>query len=253
MSVVSDKIIIDNKPENVAGFLSIISRDFSDFNDFFIIGVIIILILIAILYNGNPKYFQEFYSLPKAISLKIREESYLSVKNISGAYLLFLFVHSFLVSFVALTIINYHKGFQQLFYFINTSGIWNASLSWLQLSMIFFALFLAKYLFVKAISLLFNIKGFSTIHFFDFIRMSIIFFLLVLIVLCVFIFSSGSDEYIWFEPLINSIIIFFIFRVFVLFFKLYKYAPFRNLHLFLYICSTELLPLMVGFKILINL
>jgi hypothetical protein len=60
VSVVSDKIIIDNKPENVAGFLSIISRDFSDFNDFFIIGVIIILILIAILYNGNPKYFQEF-------------------------------------------------------------------------------------------------------------------------------------------------------------------------------------------------
>lgn len=250
VSIIAERYTEENVKEGNGLFL--ISRNFTGFNDFFIIGLIVLMILITILYNGNLKYFQEFYNLPKAFSLKIREESYLSVKNISGTYLLFLFVHSFLLGLISLVILHFYEKFSDLFLFINTDEFWTAALSWLQISTIIFFLLIAKYILVKAISQLFNIKGFSTIHFFDYIRMSISFFLLILISFSILLFAFSFEEQIWFEPLISSIIIFYIIRIIVLFLKLYKYAPFRNLHLFLYICSTELLPLMVGFKIFIK-
>ncbi|MDQ3394296.1 MAG: DUF4271 domain-containing protein [Bacteroidota bacterium] len=252
VSIISDRKALTTQIQKSDTFFLAISREFNEFNDFFIIGLIILMILITVLYNGNLKYFLDFYNLPRALSIKIRKENYLSVKNISGTYLLFLIVHSFLVGFVSIILVHYNKDFQDLLEFVETNTFWAASLSWVQISLFIFLLFILKYILVKGISQLFNIKSFSTVHYFDFIRMSIIFYLLLLIILSILMFSFGYDAHSWSQPILTSIIIFFIVRMVVLFFKLYKYAPFRNLHLFLYICSTELLPLMVGFKIFIK-
>lgn len=251
VKIISEQFISQND-ENLKELLAVVPRQLSDFNDFFIVGILVLLILLAIIYNGNPKHFFEFYNLQKAVSLKIREENYISFKYISNSYLLFLLLHSFVVGFILLTIIHFYQSIHNIFFFIDTSDFWRASLSWLEISLIIFSTLIIKFLIVTAIAQLFNLRGFNIIHFFDFIRMSIIFFLLVLIAMGIFIFAFAFEEQFWFRPLIYIIGVFFILRMIILFLKLYKYAPFRNLHLFLYICSTELLPILVGFKIFIN-
>ncbi|CAN5463441.1 hypothetical protein BH23BAC1_BH23BAC1_02930 [soil metagenome] len=251
VKIVSEKSL-QQKNDNDKSSLAVVPREFSDYNDFFIVGILVLMILLAIIYNRNPKHFLEFYNLQKAVSFKIRAENYISVKYISSSYLLFLMLHSLIVGFILLTIIHFYHSFGNFFQFIDTSDFWSSFLSWMKISLIIFSSLIIKYLIVTAIAQLFNLRGFYIIHFFDFVRMSLIFFLLILITIGIFLFAFAFEEQFWFQPLMYIIGGFFIIRMFILFLKLYKYAPFRNLHLFLYICSTELLPILVGFKIFIN-
>lgn len=227
-------------------------RHLGSFTDYFVLATVLILVFVTVLYRTNPKYFHDFYNFPKAMSMKIREETYLSVRYITGTYLSFLIIQSFIIGFILLNIFHYRENLQSQFDFISTTTLTSSMMGWMKVSGVVFVSFLLKFFLVKSISQLFNLKAFSTIHFFDFFRLSIIFYLLVLIAIVILIPGFSFVDFAWIPSLIKIIIIFYIFRMLVLFLKLYKYAPFRNLHLILYICSTELLPLLVGFKIFIN-
>lgn len=227
-------------------------RRIGSFSDYFVLASVLILVFVTILYRTNQKYFHDFYNFPKAMSMKIREEAYLSVRYITGTYLSFLIIQSFIIGFILLNIFHYSHNLKSQLDFISTDTLMSSMMGWMKVSGLIFLSFLLKYFLVKSISQLFNLKGFSTIHFFDFFRLSITFYLLILVAIVILIPGFSFEDFLWIPTLIKIIIIFYIFRMLVLFLKLYKYAPFRNLHLILYICSTELLPLLVGFKIFIN-
>lgn len=222
------------------------------FNDFFIIGLLLISAFVAALFNLYPKTFHDFYKLDKTFSLKSRDESRLVSSPINGITLVFLFVYSVVFSFLIIVIWHQLGGVPKFLGFVNFSNLSGMGISWAIFSVLIFIAILAKYIVISAVTSLFNIKDFASIHFFDFIRMSQVFMIFILIMVSLLELSFQSYQEIGFKLVIYLAIFFSIIIVLVLFFKLLRSSTFRNIHLFSYLCTTEILPLLIGFKIFLN-
>ena len=238
--------------ENSSG-IDAISRSVSSFKDFYIIGLLIILSLIAMIKAAYPKIFQEFYSISKIFSFKWREDSLIASRAINTINLVFLVVYSLVFAFIVVVLWHETDSTPEQLNFIGFSNFYSSFFSWISITFFVFIIIILKYLVIYISSSLLGFKDLISFHFLDFIRVSQLFMFLILAAISLSMISfydfinPGSDAF--------SYIVFFciLLTTALLFFKLLSSTTYRNMHLFSYLCTTEILPLIISIKFFLNL
>ncbi|TDI66046.1 MAG: DUF4271 domain-containing protein, partial [Bacteroidetes bacterium] len=226
----------------------IIKRSVDGFPDFFVIAILLVSAFYAFLINSHPKGYKDYFNFSKAFSMTLKEEKVLTQRNMSSVNALFLWMYSTVLSLV---IILFWKVFGQipdLFDFVALETVASTLKSWLVMSLVVYSVVGMKYLLIKVLCSLLNIDKIAQIHFFDFMRISLIFVTTTLVVSSV-MYLSVLDQIVPFNIILYLFITFLSIRVVILLFKLLGDTSFKKIHLISYLCTTEILPLLIGIRV----
>jgi hypothetical protein len=228
-------------------------RNRTDVQDFAIVAALLILALFAFLWNYHPKAFKSYYNLKSLITLSIKEDTVLISRPLSRINLLFIFNHSLLLAFLYILIQKSSDRFLLHDQFLQSASSFGSLFYYFGiLTFAIFLLLVGKYFLLLLIGKLFNLSSVVYIHFYEYMLFSRIFYCIIVpaifsiyVVLPAFI-SMVNQE------LIYIIVIFNFIRLFIINFALNKATSVKNLYLFSYLCATELTPLLIGLKILVE-
>lgn len=234
---------IMNKESNLA-------REKNERLDLFIIISIAVLSLIAIFRSFNFRLFQEYFSIGKALQLRQNFDLIIAHAALAWPNIGFILFYSILVGSSVVTCDLFLPDSASFFPFSikNESSL----LLGLKISGFCFLLMVAKLLLISASSELFKLNKIRLVHFFTYFRLSII------IALAGFSFSvvngifGGILVKDWWDWVQLFIVVFWSARLLLIYFVLNKIYTFRKLHLFSYLCSSELIPLLLFFKIFLK-
>ncbi|MFD1816766.1 DUF4271 domain-containing protein [Pseudarcicella hirudinis] len=218
------------------------------FNNFFVLGLVFLLICYAFLYNFQPKTFERYYNFQDLLTINVRDDSFVN-KPFDLGNLLFVINLSFTLAYLFMIIRNEET---DLF---NVSNILNEEetvlglfLNFIAIAILIFIALIIKYLSLAILSNLYRFDNVTNVHFFKIMQASSIFFLLVLFLVS---YSAISYPFILqnFEKyLLIPVVIFFILRLLLIYFTINKLTSLKNLYLFSYLCIVELIPVIIGIR-----
>jgi len=209
------------------------------FNNFLILGLLILLTYLATLYNYYPRVTVDFLRIRRALAFREMDENLLKSRAFSWINILFYIFFSLLAGYL-LVCVFYLAPFELIENFETTQlAIW----FWVKVSGAVLLWLLIKYTVLSNFTTLFNIKGFLPSHFFNYIRLGLFIFLVAtsLLVLSYLGFEIKSETY--YRSFFNLLLIAVSGRTVFILFKLMNSASYKFLHLFSYLCGTEIIPL----------
>jgi hypothetical protein len=232
-----------------SSLLTILPREISPFQNFFVFGLIFLACFYAFLFNFQPKSFERFFSIRDLLTITKRDDSFVVNKPFDLGNILFVVNLSLTLSFIFM-LITHEK--TDLFSAINvltgSETLGTLLLNFLEISFIIFASLIFKYLALRVLSNLYRLDNITNIHYFKIIQASSLFFLIILVVLTFSTVSvpdivRNAQEY-----LFIPISLFYIGRLALLYFAINKMTTLKNLYLFSYLCIVELIPLIIGIR-----
>lgn len=244
------------KPENIAAATALqtnrIDRN-APLKNFIIISLLLIMALYAFLWNYHPKAFKSYYNAAAMFSFSFKEDTVLISRPLSNISLLFIYNHSLLLSFLYIVI---QKGSGRLL--LNDPVLQAASSFgdlmgyFFGLSVLIFLLNIGKYLFIYTLGSLFNLSQVIYIHFYEYLLLSRFFYNIVAILVFILVVSAPQTLPFLYGTVVLLIIAFSIIRLLIINFALNRQTSVKTLYLFSYLCATELIPILIGFKILVQ-
>jgi len=116
----------------------------------------------------------------------------------------------------------------------------------------FFALLLGKYLLIQAVGSVFKLSGVTHVHFYEYLLFSRVFYTVVVFLQFALFLVAPVWVSVIAEVVIWIVLLFNIVRIVIINSVLSRLTSAKNLYLFSYLCTTELIPLLIGIKILIK-
>ena len=229
--------------------LTILPRDISPFQNFFVIGLMLLVCFYAFLYNFQPKSFECFFSPRDLLTISKRDDSFVVNKPFDLGNIFFVVSLSLTLGFIFMLITHEKTDLFSASNILNEGETLGAlMLNFLEISIIVFASLVLKYWVLRVLSNLYRLDNITNIHYFKIIQASSLFFLVLLIVLTLSTVSipgivKNAEKY-----LSIPISLFFIARLALLYFTINKVTTLKNLYLFSYLCIVELIPLIVGIR-----
>lgn len=217
-----------------------IPRSGNAFSDFFAIALLIVLIIAATLYNYTARLLLGFFNVQRAFSAREIEEQLTKGRSFSGSYINIYVFHALMVALI-LTALAYHGIFSARIVAQFTS-FWKILLIWIQVALVLLFWIVLKQFIIYSFTSLFNIRSVFNNHFYNYIRLGLIFstISLLAIVLHTYIFGASQNGfYTIFLIYVAALIV----RSLIIFLKLMGMVRFKFFHLFSYLCATELIPL----------
>jgi hypothetical protein len=228
--------------------IQITRRSQDHFADFFVVAILLVSGFYAFLINRYPKGNKDFFNFSKAFSLTLKEEKVLTQRNMGTANILFFVLYGMTIALVIMLFWKIFDGIPEIFEFISLDTFRSSLVGWLVLSFMAFCVVELKHLLIRVLSSLLNVDKIAQIHFFDFVRIGLIFISITLIAASV-LYLSNIDGELVFTILLYLFVILLGIRIVILLFKLIGDTSFRKIHLISYLCTTEILPLLVGIRI----
>lgn len=242
--------VLEIESPSVAPGLKFEKRQISEFEDFFIIAFVILLFFFAVFKVVFPTVLG-FVVRPRTV---FTAEDFSDSGSVQKFFTLDVLFYLFTINLgISLFAMLYFKVSGSGF-FLDLSGrdINSLLFIWL-LGAIFLALLsLFKFLFLKVMVFLFDLNKYDFAHFFYLLRIISISILLML----------GISIYFYLnERLLLEPILFYALRIFfwvylmgilLMFIIMVNRVPFKNYHLFAYICTAELIPFLILVKVLIG-
>lgn len=231
---------------------AIYERKTSALNDFFAVGILILLVLYAIVINQYPKIFSNLFSLSKAFSLRVREDNS-RIRLINEAYIVFLIQHCILLAFLFIIFISTTDliTLEVPYLDFQPGNFTDYMLLWGKLVLVVFAIIWLKYIIVMLFGSLFRLRQLRYLHMLDYMRMSLVYGAVLFALLIVVFAGIGYYQSNYIDVLIYLFIGLAALRVIILYFRLFSSASFRNMYLISYLCVAEVIPLLVGLEVLI--
>lgn len=209
------------------------------FNNFIVIGLLVIGAFLAIIYNFYPRVTADFFRVSRALAFREMDENLLKSRPYTMINTLFYLFFSVAAAYLLICQL-YLGGFKIMGGLSSLAGtIW----LWIKASAVVFIWLILKFIIVKNFTSLFNIKVFLPSHYFNYVRIGLFIFMAMIIItvssyLAFEIMSQG-----YYTTLFTILLIAVALRSLFLFFKLMNSAQYKFLHLFSYLCGTELIPL----------
>lgn len=220
------------------------------FRDFVILVGLFLIAMVAIIIRLNPKLAGDYFSIPKIISLR-EDESQVLTRIGNSTNILFYIYCSLLLGYFFMIVFRFLPDDYRVSAFFQAESFTDAMLQWVKLSAIILLVLLTKIILVLYLSYLFGITEVGGIHFFNWIRMIVVFFGVLTIVVFVYFISHGYDEYT--HGTFLKLVVWLAGGWMVLIFlKLAGRANASMFHLFSYICATEVIPFLFIVKVLYN-
>jgi Domain of unknown function (DUF4271) len=232
-------------PDKVSSFQRI--RFANDFSNFFYFAATIIFLVFIVLKMKFYELADQYLLFQRAVKVKTIDELIYKIPYLGVPNFLFIIFMSLMLGFVTLSFTYFYPE-EILFLEINAgvSSFGYLILNWLEISALILVLIVLKYLFSIALTSIFALD-IASIHFASFLRLLFWFsFLLVFLILVQF-FAIG-----WISLTIFLLILLFgvILMQIILFFKLSLVTTHTLLYIIVYLCATELIPILILFKIL---
>ncbi len=228
----------------------VLLRSLSAKENFFVLGLVALLMLYAISINRYPKTFRNIYNLPKILSLRSREED-LRIRLVNEPHTFFLIQHCLVVAFLLVALAPNVDHW--LFFDQDASPSVAGYLGrWLLLTLLILFTIWAKYLIVVSFGSLFKLKQLTYLHMFDFMRLSIMFWGAVFVMAVCFRYNLAAYEPVYVRILSYLFVAFAAVRVLILYLRLFRNSSLKSMYLFSYICTAEIIPLSIGLKLLIG-
>jgi hypothetical protein len=234
-----------SKPE-----LGAVVRTYDHKNDNYIILFLVIMAFTALVKNTQLKSFSEILSFRKLFSLRMREEGSISSKPLNANNLFIYTLFGMVQALLVLTI-KYHVDFQTSSYFSNLFA--SEIRTFLFFTVFFITLLGLKFILLYYMSILLGHKEMAYIHLLDYLRIHFIGFSLLLLILFLTRFIYPSEDIISLGFIKIYLVILLLFRVLYYYIRLNSRFTVRNSYLISYLCTTEILPVLIYLKVLISI
>ena len=215
---------------------------------------IIFLLLIGLIYGwlrtSYTSDFRSLFSISNLMRYSALEEGFLA-KPISS-WSSVLFVVAFALSF-SLLIVAIHTNIQNIVIFNQLFSVSEADITSkiIFYTILIVAFVLLKYLFLSLMGYIFDLMGLVSLQYREFFRTLLFMgiFLPVIMVLYLALNTIMPQTILLVSTLaVSSLLIITALRIF---YTLNKKVSLRNLHLFSYICATEIIPLIILLKLIV--
>ena len=221
------------------------------FRDYSIIASSVLLLFFLFLFRTNPQLTFDYFSFAKIFSVQERNENLLASRITSSENLLFYGFCAMLTGFL-LSAVLYFAGFYfHLTKFYGIASLGGAFGAWLKLSLFVLALLAAKLIIVLTFSSLFSFRETVSFQFFNFLRF-VLFTAVVMAILSLSYFIFKGEQATFYQRLIILALVLLSLGSVMVLIKLLARAPFSFFHLFSYLCGSEIIPLMILIKVLLN-
>ena len=215
----------------------------------FILFVLVILGVVALsIREWNYKYFEEFSSISKIFSLRIRSSPIYMTKPYSREVFLMILFQSLTISFLIISISDFFPE-DSVFYLSVSSSFWGIVGQWVLMSISFVVVLYIQFVVLSLTNLFFRNPKIVHIQFYDNLRI-IHFYLVILALVILILFAISYTWFTWFLSYLWFITAFmFLVKSVVIYLKMINESEHRKLHIFSYFCATEILPFALLVKI----
>jgi len=242
-----ETVIVNNSFKEIK---KVKERSRSGFKDFFLFAFLIGAALTAFLRNTSQNISVEYFEVVRALNFRSREELIFKGKFFSTPNPLFYFVSSFLAALLAISLFSLSPtSFRPNLALPNLTFLQLLGYQFILTGVIYLWV-LIKWLIIRYLSELFRLRNFSAIHFFSYERFSFLILLLINTLVISFFLIFGQETEIY-QFIITVIILAAGFRVVLMFFKLLNESTYKSLHLFSYLCATEIIPYLIAIKLIL--
>jgi hypothetical protein len=226
-------------------------REPTDFNDFVILSALLLFGFFVILFRSNTRLTTDYLNLAKVFSIQEREEAIVTGRIGSSVNILFFVFISLLCGLLLMIIFHWGPPAIRFSSKVSIQSTADAFIGWLILSIIIFSILITKLLLIWFMSVLFGFKGVVRFQFFNFIRsLYVVSVLMGIILLGYYTLEIEKTDFFYF--LLASAGGFMILSSLLLYFKLLTRTSSSVFHLFSYLCGSEIIPLMILIKVLLN-
>ncbi len=213
--------------------------------DWVILVSVFLLLLFTLLWNIYPRGLLSYLSFQSSISPIARKDMNLLQKPLGVPNLLLVLGNSFQVS---VSFWVYQQMSMQNQYLNNLSVLGN----YFYIAFGVFGLFLIKYSVLRISGVLLNTsQSVVNMHFFETVRLSYLFYGVLLFLPLYCWISAPQFMSIYVDIFKYLVVIFHIIQSFLIGFWVFKQIEYKNLYFFYYLCTTEIVPLFFGIKWLI--
>ncbi len=211
----------------------------SKFNEFTIIALFLLLIILGIIISEYPSRMA--YLAEKSFTLKASAYEFVNTSFYSGASMYILCFYSLALAFVGIyldTLLGYGL-------FAITDELAEFMVNWLKIGSIIFLLFIAKWLVISIVSGLFRFRDLNNFQLFDFLNFNLVLLIPALLFLVLdFVLNDSSQTWIssGFMLLFPIMLILFV-AWFTL--KFLNNSSRKKLSIISYLCATEIIPVII--------
>ena len=225
-------------------------REKTSNKDFYIISILIVLVIVLFVRRALKNVFFEYFSFQKSFAIKPRSEGLFSIGIFSTTNLLVLLLYGVASGFSIVTMtLVLSDGFFRQYEIESTSDL---ILLGAGLSVFLIFLMLFKYFLVRVVSEIYRLKKFHMIQYYDYFRITL-FLTVIFFVLSIVNLSIGGGYLEEYRKLFLTVfILMLLLRPVLILFKLNKLTGYKNMHLFSYICGTEIIPLIIVLKFFLH-
>jgi hypothetical protein len=242
-ATISTLILIPKKAE---GKIDLEQRPNST-SDFFAIAALLLLGGVSFLIGTRPILVIDYLNPVRTFSIKEREEVLTSNRITSSSNILFYIFTSYLLSFLVL---SWQIGpSSKAFLDVSNNTFSEAFVKWNLIALVIFGIFVLKFIWLAFFSFSFALKSGFHFHFYNFVRILILISILLAIVsLMFYIVHEPRSFYAKFTYYLTGVTV--ASWLIVTYLKLLANSSFTFSHLFFYLCTTEIIPLILFVKLI---
>lgn len=245
--LVKDQIALERFQSSAEIFATPLKKG-NEFAQFFIISSILILILFTTLKNLYPRLSTDFFSVTRTVSSRNLDEVVFKLRFTEKYNLWMIGFHAIIFSFLLLSL-GHLTGGLFIPYMDIPSTLAGSFVKWFVLAIMLAVLITSQSVLLSIFNGVFGFD-FRSIHFYNHLRYSAIIggvFLLLLVILYQGFKIENAGFYTTLVYIATALLAL---RLFFVFQKLMSSRSNTILHLFSYLCATELIPLVIVIKVL---
>lgn len=229
----------------------ILEQHSSSFRDFVIISFMILVVMLITIVRLNPKLASDYFSITKIFFLRESDDAQVYSRITSSTNILFYIFCSLMLSYYLMIIFHFVPQHHPIAFSFHSQSFGMAMFQWLKLSSIVLAAFFLKIILIYSLTAMFGSGELASIHFFNWVRVVLIFFGALTIVLSVYFIMHGQQVN-FFTTLLQLLAWVLAGWMILIALKLSSRMGRSVFHLFSYICATELIPFLITLKVLYN-
>lgn len=194
--------------------------------------------------------FDTVYDFSKFLSFRLKDDFGSGIRLLSTENLYFTSILAASLSFVLLCIVMFGGVIPSNVSWLVPLGFWAGLGHWLIGTAAILFIFLLRFLFILGFGALFNLPVHITRHFQETQSLNNCFVLLLMITCFVIVYSGFYFPQGTIQVLAISLIFYLTFRLLNIYIKLSRLRTYSLLYIFSYLCTTEIIPALVGIQIL---
>jgi len=223
-------------------------RNIDERNDSLKIIILVVFTFFVILYTMFPTELLDFYSINNLATFRFTDTYLTKFRNITKIQTLVIVYQAAMLASIMIISLHYYNNPLGQRFIMSLNPFWG----WFMVFIITLTLIFLKYALISVMSHLFGMTDRIIFYFIEHLRMAMIFYSIVFVVLSYVVINHFYSLNVMLKALIVIVIAFNFIRLAIIYFKFQRNMSIKNLHLFSYLCSTELIPIVIGLNFFVK-